>query len=216
MTELAIDVPGFRGETKILFSYQTPVAAMNLSPEWHDHFGGSFIKTSKKWSVTTSKHINQWLEGAKAHPVEQEVLDNLSEGTMKKNPHKRSSKKPLSAKQKAAREKFVKMARSGAFKKRGRNAPKRDPFGGYVRRKKKINPVRRKRARKAQAAKFILCLPRIGDNRMWYYGAKANQVTTAKSDAKTFKTEVGALAEARAHKYRLAKHGFFEARTQRI
>ena len=36
----------------VLFSYETPVAAI---------INGTPYKTSKKWSVTTSKHINQWL-----------------------------------------------------------------------------------------------------------------------------------------------------------
>lgn len=38
--------------TEILFSYQTPVAAC---------INGVFYKTSMAHSVTTSKHINQWL-----------------------------------------------------------------------------------------------------------------------------------------------------------
>lgn len=37
---------------KVLFSYQTPVAA------W---INGQFYKTNKKWSVTTSKHVNKWV-----------------------------------------------------------------------------------------------------------------------------------------------------------
>ncbi len=76
-TELVVQLPGFRGDTKILFSYKTPVAAMNLSPEWHERFGGGMIRTEKKWSVTTSKHIGKWLQGGTAIHVEQEVLDSL-------------------------------------------------------------------------------------------------------------------------------------------
>lgn len=53
----------------IFFSYNTPVAAQLAE--------GGFIRTSKKWSVTTSKHINQWLSGAKAEEVEQSVLDQM-------------------------------------------------------------------------------------------------------------------------------------------
>jgi hypothetical protein len=45
MTELQI------GSTHILFSYETPVAIL------HDE---QFYRTSKKWSVTTSKHIGKW------------------------------------------------------------------------------------------------------------------------------------------------------------
>ena len=52
----------------ILVSYSTPVAA---------NIEGRFYKTAKKWSVTTSKHINKWLSGAKAEVKEQEYFDNL-------------------------------------------------------------------------------------------------------------------------------------------
>lgn len=54
----------------VLFSYSTPVAACMND-------GSGFIRTNKKWSVTTSKHINKWLDGAKANEVNQDVLDNL-------------------------------------------------------------------------------------------------------------------------------------------
>jgi hypothetical protein len=54
----------------ILFSYRTPVAACM-------HDGSGFIRTSKQWSVTTSKHINKWLDGAKAQEVDQAILDGL-------------------------------------------------------------------------------------------------------------------------------------------
>ena len=55
----------------VLVSYSTPVAAcLHTAP-----FG--FIRTSKKWSVTTSKHINKWLDGAKAKEVDQSVLDTI-------------------------------------------------------------------------------------------------------------------------------------------
>ena len=54
--------------TKILFSYQTPVAC---------NIKGSYYKTSKKWSQTTSKHINKWLDGVIAGQAEQEFFDNL-------------------------------------------------------------------------------------------------------------------------------------------
>ena len=55
-------------EARILFSYRTPVAAYI--------FGEGYVKTEKKWSVTTSRHINKW--GAKdAKEVPQARLDNL-------------------------------------------------------------------------------------------------------------------------------------------
>jgi hypothetical protein len=53
----------------ILFSYQTPVAAQ--LPQ------GGFVRTSTRYSVTTSKHINEWLEGRKAAEVPQADLDTL-------------------------------------------------------------------------------------------------------------------------------------------
>jgi hypothetical protein len=53
----------------VLFSYNTPVAAQLAE--------GGFIRTSTKYSVTTSKHINKWLDGARAKEVEQSVLDAL-------------------------------------------------------------------------------------------------------------------------------------------
>lgn len=55
----------------ILFSYMTPVAACMKD-------GSGFIRTEKYWSVTTSRHINQWLQGANARKVDQSVLDSLA------------------------------------------------------------------------------------------------------------------------------------------
>lgn len=55
----------------ILFSYRTPVAACMKD-------GSGFIRTDKSWSVTTSRHINQWLQGANARKVPQSVLDSLA------------------------------------------------------------------------------------------------------------------------------------------
>jgi hypothetical protein len=60
--------------TVILFSYETPVAALLPS--------GRHVKTSKKWSPTTTKHINKWLVGVSS-PVEeldQNFFDSLIRG----------------------------------------------------------------------------------------------------------------------------------------
>ena len=54
--------------TVVLFSYQTPVAAL---------YAGAFIRTEKHHSQTTSRHITRWLEGRKATPVAQGMLDAL-------------------------------------------------------------------------------------------------------------------------------------------
>ena len=56
--------------TVIFFSYQTPVAAQLAA--------GGFVRTSQRWSNTTSKHINQWLDGAKAREVDQSELDAMA------------------------------------------------------------------------------------------------------------------------------------------
>lgn len=55
----------------ILFSYETPVAAYVS--------GRGYVKTSKKFSKTTSKHINQWLDGAGAEEVPQSEIEALVE-----------------------------------------------------------------------------------------------------------------------------------------
>lgn len=60
--------------TTILFSYETPVACHII--------GKGYIKTSKKWSATTSKHINQWLHMKNcksAQKVNQSIIDNILE-----------------------------------------------------------------------------------------------------------------------------------------
>ena len=59
-------------EARILFSYRTPVAAYV--------FGEGYVRTEKWWSVTTSRHINKWLDlryGETAKEVSQTYLDNL-------------------------------------------------------------------------------------------------------------------------------------------
>ena len=66
------------GSTKILFSYNTPVAALNLTPEFHAAHGAGMIKTSRKWSKTTSRHINTWCGTTDVKEVDQAVLDTLA------------------------------------------------------------------------------------------------------------------------------------------
>ena len=55
---------------RVLFSYATPVAIQAPS--------GKYFKTDKKWSVTTSKHINKFC-GADVTLIPQSVLDNWTE-----------------------------------------------------------------------------------------------------------------------------------------
>lgn len=54
---------------EIFVSYQTPVAAF-IS-------GRGYVKTSKSWSVTTSKHITQWAGKQVTQTEPQEFFDNL-------------------------------------------------------------------------------------------------------------------------------------------
>lgn len=75
MTELMLN-----DGTKVLFSYQTPVACKREFSTYT-----SYYKTSKKWSVTTSKHINKWFRDnlftdVNVNSVDQEYFDNLVKG----------------------------------------------------------------------------------------------------------------------------------------
>jgi len=55
---------------RILFSYQTPVAAS---------VDGKWFRTAQKWSKTTSKHINAWIAGRTAETKPQEFFADLYE-----------------------------------------------------------------------------------------------------------------------------------------
>ncbi len=64
MTEIEV------GNKRVLFSYKTPVAFI-------DEFGRQFI-TSKKWSATTTRHINKWVNRSNTWENKpQEYFDNL-------------------------------------------------------------------------------------------------------------------------------------------
>jgi len=58
-----------RHGTRVLVSYETPVAAQL--------FNGTYCRTDHKWSVTTTRHINKWLNGANAETRPQTFFDNL-------------------------------------------------------------------------------------------------------------------------------------------
>tara|TARA_B100000902_G_C26866100_1_gene695403 strand:- start:184 stop:414 length:231 start_codon:yes stop_codon:yes gene_type:complete len=61
----------FNNGTQVFFSYKTPVAA--YLPE------KGYVRTEKFWSVTTSRHINKWLNGVtNVDQIDQSVLDNLT------------------------------------------------------------------------------------------------------------------------------------------
>jgi len=63
MTELRLNCG-----TSVLFSYETPVAC-NTTDGW--------FKTEQWFSVTTTKHVNKWLEGIKAQTRPQEFFNTL-------------------------------------------------------------------------------------------------------------------------------------------
>lgn len=54
----------------ILYNYETPVAGYNPILK-------TYFRTSKKFSLTTTKHINKWLEGVKAVEMDQADIDNI-------------------------------------------------------------------------------------------------------------------------------------------
>ena len=55
---------------QVFFSYSTPVAVR--TPDY------KYYKTDRKWSVTTSRHINKWLDGVKATTMPQQFFDTLT------------------------------------------------------------------------------------------------------------------------------------------
>jgi len=58
--------------TTVFFSYKTPVAAYIM--------GRGFVRTEKRYSATTGKHLNKWLDGRDHALVPQTELDSLVKG----------------------------------------------------------------------------------------------------------------------------------------
>ena len=56
---------------RVLFSYETPVACFSFKD-------CRYFRTEKSWSVTTTKHINKWLDGVEAAKIPQSMLDGLA------------------------------------------------------------------------------------------------------------------------------------------
>ena len=56
---------------RVLYSYETPVALQGPS--------GKYYKTDRKWSVTTSRHINKWVV-PNSILVSQDLLDDWQNG----------------------------------------------------------------------------------------------------------------------------------------
>lgn len=65
------------GEYDILYSYETPVAAIHCN-------SGHGIRTQKKWSLTTSRAVTKFMQGnAKTcEEVSQEMLEALPVGSL--------------------------------------------------------------------------------------------------------------------------------------
>lgn len=60
----------YTGTIALYISYTTPVAC---------RMGDRFYRSSKLWSPTTSKHINQWMNYADSEQMPQEFFDHLLE-----------------------------------------------------------------------------------------------------------------------------------------
>ena len=78
MTEISLE-----DGTLVLVSYETPVAARLFSLA-AENDGCALARTSKKWSATTTRHINKWLRDTfsdtapkRAKEMPQEFYDNL-------------------------------------------------------------------------------------------------------------------------------------------
>ncbi len=67
MTELTL-----ANGIKVLFSYQTPVACQ---------LNSGYYKTAKKWSNTTTRHINKWLAGVPATVADQGFFTDVVNGS---------------------------------------------------------------------------------------------------------------------------------------
>lgn len=59
---------------QVFFSYRTAVAAYVS--------GVGFFRTNERYSVTTSRHINKYLNGAKATSVDQAIIDRIAQNDL--------------------------------------------------------------------------------------------------------------------------------------
>lgn len=66
MTELTL-----ANGIKVLFSYETPVAC---------ELKNGYYRTAKRWSQTTTRHINKWLNGNIATEADQGLFHDIVEG----------------------------------------------------------------------------------------------------------------------------------------
>lgn len=74
--------------TRVLYSYDTPVAAWMITGDWHPICnpggiklpGGGYVRADQFYSRTTSGHVSRFLNGADARKVAPEVIAALVEG----------------------------------------------------------------------------------------------------------------------------------------
>ena len=64
------------GEWLVLISYQTPVAVYNTR-------NSHVFVTSSKFSNTTTKHINKWVDGRPTTQADQEFIEKVANGEIK-------------------------------------------------------------------------------------------------------------------------------------
>lgn len=57
------------GNATVLFSYDQPVAAFKP--------GLGYFVTARKWSATTTRHVNQWTKGGKVTTMPQDWFDTF-------------------------------------------------------------------------------------------------------------------------------------------
>ena len=63
-TELVFESP----DKSVFFSYETPVAV---------RVGPTYYRTEEKFSMTTTKHINSWLDGTYATFMPQDFIEKF-------------------------------------------------------------------------------------------------------------------------------------------
>ncbi len=74
MTEISLPDTDTQFNRRLLFSYSTPVAYAETTAQ-----GRSYYRTKERYSVTTSRHINQWLPKDQAEERSQEFFDSLAQ-----------------------------------------------------------------------------------------------------------------------------------------
>ena len=64
------NVISYNDGTEVFFSYETPVAV-------YDSESCNYLRTSKKFSTTTSRHLNKWCGDLEVKIVDQNVIEDF-------------------------------------------------------------------------------------------------------------------------------------------